>query len=86
MEIKLGLLRIGDITIGAVNAEVFNPIAQRLEGVAVRADNDGHADQWNGAVRIYSERFGLRDGDVRRYFLAVEARMREVRSSTGFWT
>ena len=31
MEIKLGLLRIGDITIGAVNAEVFNPIAERLK-------------------------------------------------------
>jgi neutral ceramidase len=31
VEIKLGLLRIGDITIGAVNAEVFNPIAQRLK-------------------------------------------------------
>lgn len=31
VEIKLGLLRIGDIAIGAVNAEVFNPIAQRLK-------------------------------------------------------
>ena len=31
VEIKLGLLRIGDISIGAVNAEVFNPIAQRLK-------------------------------------------------------
>jgi neutral ceramidase len=31
VEIKLGLLRIGDITIGAVNAEVFNPIAERLK-------------------------------------------------------
>ena len=31
VEIKLGLLRIGDITIGAVNAEVFNPVAQRLK-------------------------------------------------------
>ena len=29
--IRLGLLRIGDVTIGAVNAEVFNPIAQRLK-------------------------------------------------------
>jgi neutral ceramidase len=27
----LGLLRIGDITTGAVNTEVFNPIAQRLK-------------------------------------------------------
>jgi len=31
VEIKLGLLRIGDIAIGAVNAEVFNLIAQRLK-------------------------------------------------------
>jgi hypothetical protein len=31
VEIKLGLLRIGDITIGAVNAEAFNPIAERLK-------------------------------------------------------
>jgi neutral ceramidase len=29
--IRLGLLRMGDIIIGAVNAEVFNPIAQRLK-------------------------------------------------------
>jgi hypothetical protein len=31
VEIRLGLLRIGDAMIGAVNAEVFNPIAQRLK-------------------------------------------------------
>jgi hypothetical protein len=31
VEIRLGLLRIGDIMIGAVNAEVFSPIAQRLK-------------------------------------------------------
>ena len=31
VEIKLDLLRIGDIAIGGVNAEVFNPIAQRLK-------------------------------------------------------
>lgn len=31
VEIHLGLLRIGDIAIGAVNAEVFNLIAQRLK-------------------------------------------------------
>jgi hypothetical protein len=30
VEIRLGLLRVGDVMIGAVNAEVFNPIAQRL--------------------------------------------------------
>jgi hypothetical protein len=29
--IRLGLLRIGDVMIGAVNAEVFSPIAQRLK-------------------------------------------------------
>ena len=31
VEIRLGLLELGDIMIGAVNAEVFNPIAQRLK-------------------------------------------------------
>jgi hypothetical protein len=31
VEIRLGLLRIGDVLIGAVNAEVFNAIAQRLK-------------------------------------------------------
>ena len=31
MDIRLGLLQVGDIMIGAVNAEVFNPIAQRLK-------------------------------------------------------
>ena len=31
VEIRLGLLRVGDIAIGAVNAEIFNLIAQRLK-------------------------------------------------------
>jgi neutral ceramidase len=31
VEIRLGLLALGDIMIGAVNAEVFNPIAERLK-------------------------------------------------------
>jgi hypothetical protein len=31
VEIRLGLLQLGDIMIGGVNAEVFNPIAQRLK-------------------------------------------------------
>jgi len=31
VDIRLGLLELGDIRIGAVNAEVFNPIAQRLK-------------------------------------------------------
>jgi neutral ceramidase len=31
VEIRLGLLRLGDVIIGGVNAEVFNPIAQRLK-------------------------------------------------------
>ena len=31
VEIRLGLLQIGEVMIGAVNAEVFNPIAQRLK-------------------------------------------------------
>jgi hypothetical protein len=34
VEIKLSLLRLGDIAIGGVNAEVFNPIAQRLKKVS----------------------------------------------------
>jgi neutral ceramidase len=31
VDIRLGLLRLGDVMIGAVNAEVFNPIALRLK-------------------------------------------------------
>jgi neutral ceramidase len=31
VEIRVGLLRVGDVMIGAVNAEVFNAIAQRLK-------------------------------------------------------
>jgi neutral ceramidase len=31
VELRLGLLRVGDVMIGAVNAEVFSPIAQRLK-------------------------------------------------------
>ncbi|MEO8096241.1 MAG: neutral/alkaline non-lysosomal ceramidase N-terminal domain-containing protein [Acidobacteriota bacterium] len=31
VEIRLGVLQLGDIMIGAVNAEVFNPIVQRLK-------------------------------------------------------
>ena len=31
VELRLGLLRLGEVMIGAVNAEVFNPIAQRLK-------------------------------------------------------
>jgi hypothetical protein len=31
VEIRLAVLRVGEVMIGAVNAEVFNPIAQRLK-------------------------------------------------------
>jgi hypothetical protein len=31
VELRLGLLRVGDVMIGAVNAEVFNPIGTRLK-------------------------------------------------------
>jgi len=31
VDIRLGLLQVGDAMIGTVNAEVFNPIAQRLK-------------------------------------------------------
>jgi neutral ceramidase len=37
VEIRLGLLELGDIAIGTVNAEVFNPIAQRLKRESPRA-------------------------------------------------
>jgi hypothetical protein len=37
VEIRLGLLELGDIAIGAVNAEVFSPIAQRLKRESPRA-------------------------------------------------
>ena len=50
VEIRLGLLKVGDIAIGAVNAEVFNPIAQRLKArVALHRHDDGDADEWIGA-------------------------------------
>jgi neutral ceramidase len=31
VDLQLGLLRLGDVQLGAVNAEIFNPIAQRLK-------------------------------------------------------
>src|SRR5436190_455173 len=31
VDLRLGVLRVGDVMIGAVNAEVFSPIAQRLK-------------------------------------------------------
>jgi neutral ceramidase len=31
VDIRLGLMKVGDVMIGTVNAEVFNPIAQRLK-------------------------------------------------------
>jgi hypothetical protein len=31
VDIRLALLRVGDVMIGGVNAEVFNPVAQRLK-------------------------------------------------------
>ena len=31
VDLRLGLLRLGDVMIGSVNAEVFNPIAQRFK-------------------------------------------------------
>lgn len=37
VEIRLGLLQLGDINIGAVNAEVFNLIAQRLKNESPHA-------------------------------------------------
>ena len=66
MDIRLGLLQVGDIMIGAVNAEVFNPIAQRLEErIALCADHDGDANQRLGPFRLYPARCRLRDVYVR---------------------
>ena len=50
VDIRLGLLRLGDIMIGAVNAEVFNPIAQRLKKEAPYAQTM-MATLTNGSAR-----------------------------------
>jgi hypothetical protein len=50
VEIRLGLLQLGDIMIGAVNAEVFNPIAQRLKKESPYAQTM-MATLTNGAAR-----------------------------------
>ena len=50
VEIRLGLLRIGDIAVGAVNAEVFNLIAQRLKNESSYA-NTMMATLTNGSAR-----------------------------------
>jgi hypothetical protein len=50
VEIRLGLLAIGDIMIGAVNAEVFNPIATRLKRESPHA-RTMLATLTNGAAR-----------------------------------
>jgi hypothetical protein len=50
IDIRLGLLRFGDIMIGAVNAEVFNLIAQRLKRESPYA-NTMLATLTNGSAR-----------------------------------
>jgi neutral ceramidase len=50
VEIRLGLLSVGDIMIGAVNAEVFNPIATRLKRESPHA-RTMLATLTNGAAR-----------------------------------
>jgi len=50
VDIQLGLLQLGDIMIGAVNAEVFNPIAQRLKKESPYAQTM-MATLTNGAAR-----------------------------------
>ena len=50
IDIRLGLLRLGDIRIGAVNAEVFNLIAQRLKAESPHAQTM-LATLTNGAAR-----------------------------------
>ena len=57
VEIRVGLLRIGDVMIGAVNAEVFNrDCAAPQARVAIQSDDDGHPDQWVGTLRLHSRR------------------------------
>ena len=49
VEIRLGLLRVGDVMIGAVNAEVFTLDCPAIEaGVSVQGDDARHVDEWNG--------------------------------------
>jgi len=50
VEIRLGLMQLGDIMIGGVNAEVFNPIAQRLKKESPNA-RTMLATLTNGAAR-----------------------------------
>ena len=54
MDIRLGLLRVGDVMIGAVNAEVFNPIAQRLRRESPFKADDDDADEWIGTIELHS--------------------------------
>ena len=50
IDIRLSLLKLGDIMIGGVNAEVFNPIAQRLKKESPNA-RTMMATLTNGAAR-----------------------------------
>ncbi len=82
-----GCCRIGDIMIGAVNAEVFNPIAQRLKKESPYA-RTMMATLTNGSARSgyipNDAAYGMDTFEVAVF--AVEAGMRGVaRSSTGFW-
>ncbi len=53
--------------------------AKAEERIALRADDDGHAHQRDGAVRVCSERCVLWDGYVRSPFFAPQAGMRGKR-------
>ncbi len=67
VDIRLGLLQLGDIMIGAVNAEVFNPIAQRLKKESPYAQTM-MATLTNGAARSgyipHDAGFGMYTFDV----------------------
>ena len=64
--IRLALLRIGDVMIGAVNAEVFNPIAQRLKRESPFADTMmATADQRMARSGYIPDDVLLRQGHLR---------------------
>ena len=76
VEIRLGLLRVGDVMIGAVNAEVFTLDRAAAEaGVSVQSDDARHADEWNGPLRVYSRRCVVRQVHIRGPVIAAAARM-----------
>lgn len=80
MQIRLGLLRVGDVMIGAVNAEVFTAIAQRLKRESPYKTTM-MATLTNGAARSgYIGRCVVRQEHVRGPVVEAAARVRSRRS------